>query len=313
MSRWSTAALVLGWAACVLLLVYFLEVRPRLRTEAPQVETVPTVQAGFPAPPQGAVVYSRQLGRDALALAVLPDSDQVVVQASVVGPEREGVSGLDVTFGNGGLTASGRACGAGCYRAVLPAEARPTAIDVVVVDGDARTSWSVPLPGRWPPRDAAPLVGRADRVWRSLRSLAFDETLGAGLQTVVRSSWTVEAPDRLTYRIVGGASAVVIGKRRWDKSPDEAWTSSPQRPIRQPTPPWVRATNAHVVGKTVVDGRQALVVTFFDPNTPGWFRIVVDRRTLRTLDLRMVATAHFMHDRLHSFDAVPAIRPPSQG
>jgi hypothetical protein len=35
--------------------------------------------------------------------------------------------------------------------------------------------------------------------------------------------------------------------------------------------------------------------------------------THRTLDLRMVATAHFMHDRLHSFNAVPPIRPPAAG
>src|SRR6476646_2285395 len=56
-SRWSTAGLLLGWAACVLLLVYFLEVRPRERTRAPSVEMVPTLEAAFPAAPQGAVVY----------------------------------------------------------------------------------------------------------------------------------------------------------------------------------------------------------------------------------------------------------------
>ena len=309
-SRWSTVALLLGWAACVLLLVYFLEVRPRLRTKTPAVETVSTVQAGFPAPPQGAVVYSRQLGRDALALGIVPGVRQVVVQASVVGPQGDGVSGLDVTFATTAQSASGRSCGAGCYRAVLPAQSPPQAIDVVV-EGDSSTRWRVPLPEQWPPGNAAPLVGRAGRVWRSLRSLSFDETLGSGPKHVVTSAWTVEAPDRLTYRIVGGPSAVIIGKRRWDRNPGEAWASSPQSPIRQPIPNWVGVTDASVVGMTVADGRQALVLTFFDPNIPGWFRVVVDRNTLRTLDLRMVATAHFMHDRLHAFNETPAIRPPS--
>jgi hypothetical protein len=308
-SGWSTAGLLLGWAACVLLLVYFLELRPRERTRAPSVETVPTVEAGFPAPPQGAVVYSRQLGRNALALGVAPRAGEVVVQASVVGPEGEGVSGLDVTFGSAGQTASGRACGDGCYRAVLPAEASPQAIDVNV-EGAATTRWTVPLPAQWPPRDAAPLVGATGRAWRSLRSLAFDETLGSGAR-VVTSSWTVEAPDRLTYRIVGGASAVVIGKRRWDKErPGRPWKESSQQPLRQPIPSWARVTDAYVVGKTTSNGRPAVVVTFFDPNTPAWFRLVVDRATRRTLDVRMVTTAHFMHDRLHSFNAAPPIRPP---
>jgi hypothetical protein len=309
-SRWSTAGLLIGWAACVLLLAYFLEVRPRERTRAPSVETVATVEAGFPAPPQGAVVYSRQLGRNALALGVVPRAGEVLMQASVVGPQGEGVSGLDVTFGNADQTTSGRPCGDGCYRAVLPAEASPRALDVIV-EGAASTRWSVPLPAQWPPRDAAPLVGAAGRAWRSLHSLAFDETLGSGLKNVVRSSWTAEAPDRLTYRIAGGSSAVVIGKRRWDKAPGGTWKESSQSPLRQPIPPWVRVTDAYVVGKTTSAGRPAFVVTFFDPNVPAWFRLVVDRRTHRTLDLRMVATAHFMHDRLHSFNEAPATRPPT--
>jgi hypothetical protein len=307
-SGWSTAGLLLGWAACVLLLVYFLELRPRERTRAPSVETVPTLEAGFPAPPQGAVVYSRQLGRNALALGVVPGAGKVVVQASVVGPEGEGVSGLDVTFGSGGQTTSGRSCGDGCYRAELPAEASPRAIDVAV-EGDSSGRWTVLLPAQWPPRDAAPLVGATGRAWRSLRSLAFDETLGSGVK-IVTSSWTTQAPDRLTYRIVGGSSAVVIGKRRWDKDPGKPWTESSQQPLRQPIPPWVRVTDAHVVEKTTFRGHPADVVTFFDSDIPAWFRLVVDRTTHRTLDLRMVATAHFMHDRLHSFDAVPPIRPP---
>jgi hypothetical protein len=250
------------------------------------------------------------MGRDALALGVVPGSEQVIAQVSVVGPQGEGVSALDVTFAADGSTVSARSCGAGCYRAALPTVERPRAIDVVV-EGDSSTRWTVPLPREWPPRSAAAVVGRADQVWRSLRSLSFDETLGAGLDRVVRSSWQVQAPDRLTYRIVNGASAVIVGNRRWDRNPGGPWKESPQRPIRQPAPPWVGATDAYVVGTTVVRGRPALVLTFFDPSTPGWFRAVVDKHTLRTLDLRMVATAHFMHDRMHSFNETPAIRPPT--
>jgi hypothetical protein len=310
MSPWSAAGLFLGWAACVFLLAYLLEVRPREGIRAPGVETVPTVQAGFPAPPRGAVVYSRQFGRNALALGVAPRADGIVVQASVVGPEGNGVSGLDVTFGSGGRTASGRSCGDGCYRAVLSTDVSPRAIDLAI-DGDSSIRWIVPLPEQWPPRTGARLVARAGRAWRSLRSLSFDETLGSGLKNVVTSSWTLQAPDRLTYRIVGGGSAVVIGARRWEKTPGERWKVSSQSPIRQPVPPWVRVTNASVLGRTVADGRPALVITFFDPNIPAWFRLVVDGKTLRTLDLRMVATAHFMHDRFHSFDEAPSVRPPT--
>jgi hypothetical protein len=54
-------------------------------------------------------------------------------------------------------------------------------------------------------------------------------------------------------------------------------------------------------------------VSFFDPKTPAWFTVVLDRQTLRTLDLRMVTTAHFMHQVYGAFDATPAIRMPRRG
>ena len=309
--RWTTStALVVGWVLVVLALLYFLELRPRLRTEAPSVATVPTAQSDFPAPPDGAIVYSRDLGNDALALGVVPETGRVIVQASVVGPQGEGVSDLDVTFGAQGATATGRSCGAGCYRAALPTTGAPDAIDVVV-DGDSTLRWTVALPKSWPPADAGSLVTRAERVWRSLDSLSFDETLRSSPTNAVVSSWQLQAPDRLAYQIVDGASAVIVGKQRWDKvAPGEPWKVSPQPPIHQPTPPWVDATNARVVDETIVRGRPAHVITFFDPKTPGWYTATVDRESSRTYDVRMIATAHFMHDRFHSFDETPPIEPP---
>jgi hypothetical protein len=309
--RWTrSAALVGGWVLIVLLLLYFLELRPRSRTEAPSVATVPTVQPDFPAPPEGAVVYSRELGDKAVALAVVPGMDEVIVQASVVGPRGDGISGLGVSFGAQGSTFSGRSCGAGCYRAGLPTSGAPRAIDVVV-EGDSTMRWSVALPETWPPTDATRVLMRAERAWRGLRSLSFDETLRSDERHILTSSWQTQAPDRLAYQIPDGASAVVVGKRRWDKVPGEPWEASAQLPLRQPRPPWVRAVNARVVGTTLARGRPALVVTFFDPGTPAWYAAILDRETFRTYDLRMIAAAHFMHDRFHSFNETPAIRPPS--
>jgi hypothetical protein len=192
----------------------------------------------------------------------------------------------------------------------LPTSGAPRAIDVVV-EGDSTMRWSVALPETWPPTDAARVLTRAERVWRGLRSLSFDETLRSDARHILMSSWQMQAPDRLAYQIPDGASAVVVGKRRWDKLPGEPWEASPQLPLRQPRPPWVSAANARVVGTTLARGRPALMVTFFDPKTPAWYTLIVDRETLRTYDVRMVATAHFMHDRFHSFNKTPAIRPPS--
>ena len=77
--------------------------------------------------------------------------------------------------------------------------------------------------------------------------------------------------------------------------------------MKQPVPVWQSATDAHVVGQTATTWR----ITFYDPRTPAWFAVVVDKRTFHTLDLRMITTAHFMHERYRSFDSASAIVPPN--
>jgi hypothetical protein len=59
-----------------------------------------------------------------------------------------------------------------------------------------------------------------------------------------------------------------------------------------------------------VDGRPAWRISFFDPGTPGWFTILVDKATMHTLDIRMTAIAHFMHDVYGPFNAPISITPP---
>jgi hypothetical protein len=153
-------------------------------------------KTSFPAPPRGAVVFSRQLGADALALAVVPQAGGVLLQASVLGRQGEGVSGLPVAFRIRDTTKDATPCGPGCYRATLPAEGRPPAV-VVDVGGARATRWRVSLPAQWPPRDATQLVARAGRAWRSLRSLAFTERIASDPEHAVESSWRIQSPDRV--------------------------------------------------------------------------------------------------------------------
>jgi hypothetical protein len=243
------------------------------------------------------VVFSREDGPDALALAVVPEGRSVLAQVSVVGRQGTGVNGLRVSFGSLPTTP----CGAGCYRATLP---RPHAIGVRV----GRTRWLVTLPAPWPPRDASTLVARAAHVWRSLRTLAFSDRLASDPVHAVVSTWRAVAPNRLSYRIRGGYQAVIVGGRRWDRAPNGRWVESPQSsPVSQPAPVWVTAQDAHVVGETPAAWR----ITFFDPRTPAWFAITVDKKTMHTLDLRMITTSHFMHETYGPFDAPLIVRPPN--
>jgi hypothetical protein len=302
------AAVLGGYALFVLLLVLYLQHRPQSQV-APGPANVPTARPDFPSPPPGAVVFSRELGPNALALAVVPHRSQVLVQASVLGADGVGVSGLSITFAVQGATATGTPCGSGCYRATLPARGRPQSVDLVV-RGQTATRWRVAMPTTWPPLSASRLIARAGRVWRSLDSLTFTDRLASNEQRVVTSTWRVQAPDRLSYQVEDGWAAVIIGKRRWDRAPGGRWRRSPQIPVTQPTPPWVSATDARVLERTGTRRRPVWKVSFFDPQTPGWFTVVLDGRTLRTLELKMITTAHFMHEVYSSFNATPAIRAP---
>jgi hypothetical protein len=166
-------------------------------------------------------------------------------------------------------------------------------------------------PAAWPPPDASALIASASKVWRSLRSLSFSETLASGPRQSTSSTWRIQRPDRVAYQVKGGWAGVIVGERRWDRSPsDGRWVSSAQTRLTQPRPPWVSVRDAHLLGTATVQGRRAWRVSFFDPGTPGWFEIMLDRQTQHTLELRMVATAHFMHDTYSSFDATPTITPP---
>ncbi|MBA3842541.1 MAG: hypothetical protein H0X39_07960 [Actinobacteria bacterium] len=274
---------------------------------APDAASAEPARSAFPAPPRGAVVYSRELGYRALALGVVPKPGGVLVQASVLGRQGEGVRGLQFTFTAGGHTSAGIPCGAGCYDARLPIS-KPRQIEVRL---RGNLLWRVDLPAAWPPRNAATLVARAERVFRSLHSVSFRESLASSPHERVVSSWRVQAPDRVAYQTNDGWAGIVIGSRRWDRAPGKSrWETSAQTRLTQPVPFWVSVTDAHVLGSVMIHGRPVWRISFFDPGSPAWFEITIDRPTMRTVDSRMVTTAHFMHDTYSLFNATPAIVPP---
>ena len=242
-------------------------------------------------PPPGGVVLAREDGDRAVALSIRRTGGQLSLVATILSPNGFGFDGLPVWFSAGGRVATGASCGAGCYSASLAAP-RARAVDVVVSGRRVR------FPVSSGP-SAAGLVIRAGRVFSSLRSLVYEESLASSPTNRIVTRFEVVAPDRLAYRIKGGQSAVVVGPRRWDRSPGGRWIPSPQTPLRLPAAPWSIVRDARLIGRTPRLWR----VAFLDPTVPAWSEITLDRRTLRTLDVHMTAAAHFMHDRYVRFNA----------
>jgi hypothetical protein len=323
------AALVAGATAVVVggLLVHGL---PAIASSASETQSPPATtgaQATFPRPPRGAVVFGAESGPDAFGLGVVPGRGEITLQASVLGPQGNGVKGLAVRFDVVGKShehaiASATPCGAGCYRASVRI-GRPLRVGVTV--GRA-PSLSFAMPSTWPPPAAGAIIRRAAAAWRNLKTLAYRDRLGDG-HVVLETNWKIVAPDRIEFQVeklIGAGrvesktqknldAGIIIGSRRWDKPAGSTrWTASPQSPVRQPIPFWVSATNAYVLGTVSVDGRPAWKISFFDfPGGPAWFTILVDKTTLHTTQLWMTATAHFMRETYTSFDAPITITPPA--
>jgi copper transport protein len=290
---------------------------PRARASAPSPAAPSTVSptGGVVAPPPGSLVLGQEDGDLAVGLAVHP-GPTLGLQATILGPDGGGLSGLNLVFvlktSTGSHRALGLDCGSGCYRASAATTGRPEAVTLRISGaGRPPSTLTFTLPS-WPAPAASKLLAAATRVFHQLRTLTTYERLASSPTNVVDTIYQAVAPDRLSYKIAGGGpQAVIIGNKRWDRNHGVGkWQLSAQSPLRQPTPFWTSATDAHLLGRTTINGQAASLISFYDAKTPGFFTIAVDKANLHTLDLHMTAAAHFMHHRYSGFNAPIQITPP---
>jgi hypothetical protein len=262
----------------------------------------------LPTPPAGALVLGAEARDLAVGLAVTRQGGRTRLQASVLGGDKP-LPDPSVTFVIDGRQTKGASCGSGCFAASSVSTPRTVR---VTVTGSGRTPAAAvfALPAALPGPAAAGFLARAERTWRGLHTLVDHDRLSSGPGTAIETLWRFQAPSRYTYAIAHGPAAVSIGPRRWDRLPGHAWQASQQDPIAEPIPLWQSASNAHLLGTGTLHGRQVQVASFFDPTIHAWFTIWVDPRTMHTLELRMTAREHFMHDVYSSFDAPLRIVPP---
>src|SRR5262249_55506833 len=243
-----------------------------------------------PLPAPEMVVQARESGDYAVALAYRAPGEKVIV----LGPDGQGVNGLTVKVN--GVKAG--ACGAGCYGAFVPL--RPTA--TVTVNG-AKLIFAIPAH----PIPAPALVTRATQTFRALRSVDYVERLASSPRNRVVSDFRLERPNKLEYRIRGGASGIIIGSRRWDRARGRPWVESGQTPLPQPEPIWAgHFTNAFLLKTTP----STYVVSFMKPLGPTWSTVPPHRAPARPRGLRMTTAAHFMTHRYLRFNAPLTIKPP---
>lgn len=269
-------------AGIVIAVAVLTELRPG--REAPHAfAAAPTAAQPPVLPPRDAVVDAQELGSLAVGVARTPGQATVTLLSA----DGVGVSGRSVLVD--GAVAS--ACGSGCYRApAAPGDLR------VTVDG---SHLFFALPER--ASDASALLRRVTKAYRSATTIVFDESLASSPTDSQQTRFTVVAPDRLSYAIRGGPSAIVIGGRRWDRDRASApWLESQQTPLQVTQPYWRTPTNVHLVAPGVL--------TFLDRRIPAWFRVTLAGRLPSRM--HMTAAAHFMTDRYVGFGVPAVVSPP---
>jgi copper transport protein len=270
------------------------------------------------APSRQTVVLAAQDEALAVGLGITRGGgSRLALRATVLGPNGP-TSGLGLRFIVNGAAAHfalASPCGPGCYQARTPSPRRLGPILLrIEAPGRRPTTLTFTPPTRLPAPPAATIVRRAAAKIHHLRTLVIHSHLASDGNHEVTTTYREVAPNRLAYRNSDGSAAIIIGDRRWDRSPPGGrWHESPQQPpIRQPVPFWpTRFADAHLLRVTQIHGHPVWVVSFLDPTTPAWFTLWIDRRTYQTLRLDMIATAHFMHNSNGRFNGPTSVEPPA--
>jgi copper transport protein len=267
--------------------------------------------------PDQTVVLAAQDGDLAVGLGITRIDSRIALRATVLGPNGP-VSRPELRFivegGGDARFAAATSCGAGCYHASAPAAGRLGSILLRIKSpGASATTLAFAPPARFPAPDASAIVRRATAKIGHLRTLVIRSRLASDAEHEVTTTYHEVAPNRLEYVNSDGSVSIIIGRRRWDSASRHGpWRESVQDPpVREPVPFWpARFTDAHLLRLARVHGDPVWVVSFLEPVTPSWFELWVDRRTYQTLRLQMIATAHFMRNRMDGFDAPIGVEAP---
>jgi hypothetical protein len=205
----------------------------------------------------------------------------------------------------GAVTIDGRptrSCGVGCYLGRARSQS-----EVHVRHGERVLRFDLGEHRPAPPQ----LLPRMVTAYAGLTSTVYKQWTETGDGRGFSVTWREAAPHSFSYRIEGGAEAIVRGTRRWDRLPGRGWQVSRTARSAGFVPPWGnsgRLANARIVR----EGPRTLTVSFLGASRiyPAWFEVTVAKRDYRLLSLRMTAAAHFMVSRYLAWNAPLEIRPP---
>jgi copper transport protein len=280
---------------------------PRQLTDSEEAEAAAPCEPSCPLPGAGPeqLAVAENAGPNIAAFWLRRDGASVSGTMRLLGLDSKPV---DASIEVDGGSAEG--CGEGCWRLVVPEAGE--ALSVSVDAGGREREVTVPAEATLSRTGVAEgVLRRAQASMRALDTLRLRESLTSGTGVFVRSDYLFAAPDRMAYRTSSGTRLVAIGKTSYlssDGGPFERRSFGAADGFR-----FRGLFRWSVYGRSVRwlgASRHAVRVGLFDPATPVWFRLRIDRRTGRVLSERMITRGHFMSRRYFDFDAPLRIEPP---
>jgi copper transport protein len=295
----------LGVIAIAAVLVAF-PLPPRQLTEAGEAEAAapcsPSCPLAVPAPDQLAV--ASHLGPNIAAFWLRREGETVDGSVRLLDLSEQPVdASVDVPGG------TAEECGIGCWR--LHDVPTRRELSVSVEAGERQGEISVPaLFSRARDGTARQVLERAQAAMRALRSARLSERVTSGLGQTVQTAFRFAAPDRMAYRSDSGSRVVAIGKTSYVSSNGGPFERGP---FGAGSFRFAETFRWTVYGRSVRwlgASRRYVRLALFDPGTPVWYRLTIDRATERVIREQMVASGHFMERRYFAFNRPVRIVPP---
>lgn len=224
----------------------------------------------------------------------------------------EAASGVPVEISAGGTAVRMEECGPTCRRARLRLGGGERV--EVRVGGPAGGTATFDLP-ELPAPDGGRLFDRLQARMHALDTFRIAEVFRP-LEPPLRTSYALQAPDRMQIEASNGFQSVWVGSTRYRRTgPGEPWeVDRGGPPARVPSFIWDTRDDVvapRIVGTETVEGLRTRILSFFAPSgsIPIWFRLWVTADDL-VVRAEMRAQGHFMDLRYFDFDAPVRIQPP---
>ena len=295
-------AMALGVVAAVALLVAF-PLSPSQLGEARDAQAAsPCDPCPLPRPAADQLAVAADAGMQLVGAWSSRDGGRLSGEVRVLGPDGKPSQAPFRVLG-----ARTEPCGPACLRFSM----RATDALAVAVDEPGR-SHRVELPTRWEQgadARARRMLERAQRAMRALDTAVERESASSGIGPGARTTYRIQAPDRMAWSTDRGIETVVIGDRQWRRAPGlgPGWQEgSYGGGLAFRTRTWFRwtpfARSIRLLGVERVDGRRLARLALFDEGTPVWMRIDVDLETYRVLRVRSLTPSTFTTTTLSDFD-----------